>query len=416
MAEFTGERVIPGKVDPDLWNEHFARYAFATRLARQKRVLDIASGSGYGAAELASVARSVVGIDIAPDAVELASQTYSQPNLTFQPASAEQLPFPDASFDLIVAFEVIEHLHNWSNLLQEARRLLAPGGQFIVSTPNRLYYEETRRESGPNPYHVHEFEFDEFHAELSTCFPHVSLFLQNHSEVIVFQPVDHGGATDVRTEASRGLPADSHFFLAVCALSPQIGAPTFVYLPKTSNVLREREKHIAKLERELVEKDSWLQRSLREHQELVHLHAAQTEELRSRNRWAEELNRQLAQSGNRVLELQNELAAEQAAAADTVAAYEAQIAALQKDLAERTKWAIDTEARYSKELAEKCDELARCVELLHQTEATLEERTRWALNLQSTLEGTQGNLSAVVASRWYRLGRTFGLGPELGRK
>ncbi|MBL8234128.1 MAG: methyltransferase domain-containing protein [Bryobacterales bacterium] len=416
MAEFTGERVIPGKVDPDLWNEHFARYAFATRLARQKRVLDIASGSGYGSAELAAVAKSVTGVDVADEAVALARQSYPLPNLTFQSASAEQLPFPDGSFDLIVAFEVIEHLHDWRKLLYESRRLLAPGGQFIVSTPNRLYYEETRRESGPNPYHVHEFEFEEFHSELTACFPHVAVFLQNHSGVIVFQPVDRDASTDIRTEPSPASPAESHFFVAVCALSPQIGAPTFVYLPTTTNVLRERERHIAKLERELQEKDSWLQRSLHEHEQLVQLHNAQTDELKQRNLWAEDLNRQLEATANRVVELQNELAAEQRAAAETVAQYEAKLSELQADLATRTQWAIDTETRLSNDLAAKCEELAKCVDLLHQSEAALEERTSWALSLQSNLDGAQGNLSAVVASRWYRLGRTFGLGPELGRK
>ena len=39
-SEFTGERVIPGQVDVDLWNEHFSRYAFAREFARGKRVLE----------------------------------------------------------------------------------------------------------------------------------------------------------------------------------------------------------------------------------------------------------------------------------------------------------------------------------------------------------------------------------------
>ena len=50
MAEFTGERLIPGEVDIDLLNEHMARYHFAVRLARGKRVLDAGCGAGYGAA------------------------------------------------------------------------------------------------------------------------------------------------------------------------------------------------------------------------------------------------------------------------------------------------------------------------------------------------------------------------------
>jgi protein-L-isoaspartate O-methyltransferase len=56
LAEFTGERVIPGEVDIDLLNEHMARYTFAARLARGKRVLDAGCGTGYGSAELARAA------------------------------------------------------------------------------------------------------------------------------------------------------------------------------------------------------------------------------------------------------------------------------------------------------------------------------------------------------------------------
>ena len=67
MAEFTGERLIPGEVDIDLLNEHMARYHFAVRLARGKRVLDAGCGAGYGSAELADVAESVTAIDIAPE-------------------------------------------------------------------------------------------------------------------------------------------------------------------------------------------------------------------------------------------------------------------------------------------------------------------------------------------------------------
>jgi len=54
-----------------------------------------------------------------------------------------ELPFEDASFDLVVAFEVIEHLENWRGFLEESRRVLAASGQLIVSTPNRLYYTES---------------------------------------------------------------------------------------------------------------------------------------------------------------------------------------------------------------------------------------------------------------------------------
>ena len=84
LAEFTGERLIPGEVDVDLLNEHMARYHFAVRLARGKRVLDAGCGAGYGSAELADVAESVTGIDIAPEAVEYARAHYALPNLALR--------------------------------------------------------------------------------------------------------------------------------------------------------------------------------------------------------------------------------------------------------------------------------------------------------------------------------------------
>ena len=64
----------------------------------------------------------------------------------------------------MVAFEVIEHLEDWRDFLREVRRVLAPRGQFIVSTPNKLYYTESRGATGANPFHVHEFDFEEFRA------------------------------------------------------------------------------------------------------------------------------------------------------------------------------------------------------------------------------------------------------------
>src|ERR1035438_10067223 len=117
MAEFTGERLIPGEVDVDLLNEHVARYTFASRLARGKRVLDGGCGAGYGSAELDRTALTVVGADLAPEAVEFARAHYQSPNLSFEQASCVSLPYDASSFDLVVAFEVIEHLQDWRAFL-----------------------------------------------------------------------------------------------------------------------------------------------------------------------------------------------------------------------------------------------------------------------------------------------------------
>jgi SAM-dependent methyltransferase len=402
LVEFTGERVIPGQVDADLLNEHLARYAFAARLARGKRVLDAGCGAGYGAAELMKSALSVVGADVAADAIQYARENYRLPNLQFVQASCTALPHADASFDLVVAFEVIEHLADWRALLAEVRRVLAPTGQFIVSTPNKLYYAQSRSGAGANPFHEHEFEFGEFRAELSDVFPFVSLFLENHVEGVAFRPVEAGEAAEVRVDGGEIEPAESHFFVAVCAHRPPTESATFVYIPSAGNVLRERETHIALLEGEVQQKNDWLEEAKRDLAELDERHKKLTAELEESNRWAAQLNERVAASGARVVEVQAELAAEQAKA-------EAAIAQLEQENRTKTEWASELNAK----LEAKGQELAQCVEYLHQAEKTVEERTLWAQRLSAEVEQLRRKLALLEASRWVRLGRSAGLGPDL---
>lgn len=416
MAEFTGERVIPGQVDADLWNEHYARYLFASRLARGKRVADLGSGSGYGSAALADTAVHVTGVEVSTQAVDYACAHYASSKVDYVCASATDTGLPKGAFDLVVAFEVIEHLANWSDLLREAKRLLTPGGQFVVSTPNRDYYAESRRLAGPNPFHEHEFSYEEFDSALREIFPYVSLFVQNHSAAVVFQPLGKTAGVDMRMEKAAAQAEGAHFFLAVCALSPQIGSPSFVYLPTAANVLREREHHIQKLESELTQKTAWLEQNIAGHAELVTAHQHLKTELESRNRWAEDLNEQLKAVGQRVVALQEEVAAEQAAARQTVVQYESKIVELEADVTARTEWAMETERRLTADLQAKLRELSDCVELLHETERRVEERTQWALSLERQRLELDAALGAVRGSRWYKLGRSFGLGPEVQPK
>jgi SAM-dependent methyltransferase len=415
LAEFTGERLVPGEVDVDLLNEHLARYAFAARLARGKRVLDAGCGAGYGSAELAAAADSVVGVDVAPEAIAFATEHYQLPNLRFEQASCTALPNPDGSFDLVAAFEVIEHLADWRAFLAEARRVLAPNGQLVVSTPNRLYYTESRGPRGANPFHVHEFDFAEFRAELQAVFPHVSLFLENHVEGVTFQPHAPGNTTEVRVDAGEPAPDESHFFVAVCANRPQLGNPTFVYVPRAANVLRERERHIALLEQELRAKDQWLdeaQRDLaefdREHRKLLDMFSGVNEALERANQWAASLGRELEERGARVVELQEEMAAEQARARRTVEGYSAKVVELEADIRGKVEWAASLNA----EVRKQTSALAAAVEQLHLTEKELEERTAWALQLQESSRRLGDEVALFRASRWVKLGRKVGLGPD----
>jgi len=401
--EFTGERVVPGQVDRNLWNEHLARYAFAARLSRARRVLDLGCGTGYGSDELASLAHSVIAVDIAPGALLQARSRYERRNLDFSAADGAQLPFRDGSFDLVVAFEVIEHLKDWQGLLFEARRVLAPGGQLIVSTPNKLYYAESRQASGPNPYHEHEFEYEEFRQALAQHFPYVSLFLQNHSEGLLFQSVNARGAADVRFESAGADPTECSFFVGVCAMTPQTGSPVFLYIPQSGNILREREHHIQKLEGELRTKDEWLASQQQEHLGLLEQFRAQTKELEKSNQWAAELDDKLRAAGEAIAALQTEIQ-------QLHRAYQSQVAALEHENVQKTEWANNLGA----ELETKRAELVQAVEYLHAAETTVQERTEWAQRLDREKLALEAQLTLVQASRWVKLGRKIGLGPEIG--
>jgi 2-polyprenyl-3-methyl-5-hydroxy-6-metoxy-1,4-benzoquinol methylase len=413
LAEFTGERVIPGQVDIDLLNEHMARYAFAARLARGKRVLDAGCGAGYGSAELARAAESVVGVDRAPEAIEFARAHYAAHNLRFEEASCEALPQAGGSFELVVAFEVIEHLEDWRGFLREARRVLAPTGQLVVSTPNKLYYTESRGADGANPFHIHEFDFQEFRAELTAVFPHVLLFLENHVEGFTFQPHEGGYTAEVRVDTGEPAPDESHFFVAVCANRPQTGNPTFVYIPRAANVLRERERHIDLLQTELDEKNRWLADAQRDLGDMTRQYARLEGELERSNRWAADLNCELEDRRARVSALQAEMAKEQEKAREMAASYEAKVGELEADIRSKIKWALDVETALIIEVKKQTADLVKAVEALHHTEKELHERTAWALRLEKEASELAQQVDLFRASRWVKLGRKVGLGPTL---
>jgi SAM-dependent methyltransferase len=408
-AEFTGERVVPGQVDVDLWNEHVARYAFASGLSRNRRVLDAGCGAGYGTAELALNAQHVTGIDVSPDALAYAAANFARTNIRWVQASAATLPFRAGTFDLVVAFEVIEHLRDWQSLLDETKRVLAPGGQCIVSTPNKQFYADTRGDSGPNPFHEHEFEYEEFCAALSQVFPTISMFVQDHAEGVLFRAVSARSGADVRLEAADYNPRHSHFFVAVCGMGSQPPAPTFVYIPRAANLLKERLAHIERLRSELDTKDGWLASAQNEHQQLLKLFQELTAELEKNNRWARDLESDLSAARERIGQIQSELDSQHTAVQQVSEVYEERLTEANEELGRRTTWAHDIEAQ----LKGKTEELANTVELLDRAESTVQERTNWALALQRERDAFEAELAKVKSSRWVRLGQTIGVGPEI---
>ena len=165
---FTGERFLP-EVRGAIWYEHWHRYAAVAPLAAGQRVLDAACGEGYGSHLLAQAAAAVTGVDVSADAVAHATRRYARGNLRFIAGSVTRLPLADASVDLVVSFETIEHLSEQREMLAEFRRVLDPAGALIISSPNRPVYNDGGGVA--NHYHIRELDRAELAVLLAPGFP-----------------------------------------------------------------------------------------------------------------------------------------------------------------------------------------------------------------------------------------------------
>lgn len=153
---WTGERFIPCQGGPEIYYEHAHRYVVARDLLAGHTVVDLASGEGYGAAWLAEVAESVIGIDIDGASVEHARARYAEHhNLKFVLGDIQALPLADSCVDAVTCFEAIEHVENPREVVEEVVRVLRPGGLLLVSTPNKAVYADERDYT--NEFHIHEF-------------------------------------------------------------------------------------------------------------------------------------------------------------------------------------------------------------------------------------------------------------------
>lgn len=172
VSAFTGER--PGwDADHDYdYARHLAAYRFAATLVAGRRVLDAGCGEGFGTSTLAAVATEVVGVDYSADAVAECRRLWcgnERPNLRFELVDLARPTGFDERFDVVLSFQVIEHLADAQAFLVALAARLAPGGTLVLTTPNRL------RTISENPYHVREFTAEELRAELARVFDVVEI-------------------------------------------------------------------------------------------------------------------------------------------------------------------------------------------------------------------------------------------------
>ena len=235
LLEWTGERFLPWIDEPTIAYEHLHRYAYAAQFVKGKRVLDLASGEGYGSDVLARKASSVVGVDSDRTAIRHANLKYGRANLSFLSGSITDVPIPDDhSFDVIVCFEGLEHIDDHDSLIAEALRLLSGDGLLILSTPNKETYSESSDE--PNPFHSKELSLEELRELLDREFRHTRYLGQRTfptSNIWSNDPEDNGTPSEIFMK--RG-PSDF-------ALSDTDDRTPLYYLALASNIPTQLERY-----------------------------------------------------------------------------------------------------------------------------------------------------------------------------
>ena len=167
ILKWTGERLVTS-VEDETATEHLHRYKIAMEYCKNKVVLDIACGEGYGSAFLSSVASTVVGVDIDPVSVEFAMEKYKRKNLEFKVGSCSNIPMDSNSIDVLVSFETIEHHDEHEQMMVEIKRVLKPDGLLIISSPDKTYYTDKRNFN--NAFHVKELTEAQFKSLLDKNF------------------------------------------------------------------------------------------------------------------------------------------------------------------------------------------------------------------------------------------------------
>ncbi len=198
----TGERTAPGLPDEEYW---FARHEvayrwIAQRLAPLRVVVDAGAGEGYGAAMLPGPA-----IALEYDAAACAHIARAYPGVHVAQANLAALPLRSASADAITCLQVVEHLWDLRGFLRECRRALRPGGELVVTTPQRLTFSPglDRGAKPVNPFHVEEFDGEQLHALLEDAgFDTVEMRGVHHGPRLSEWEARHGSIVTAQVSAS----------------------------------------------------------------------------------------------------------------------------------------------------------------------------------------------------------------------
>jgi SAM-dependent methyltransferase len=193
VLTLTGERTIPGLDVENYWfRRHEVVYQHLAPRCAGREVLEAGCGEGYGADLIAAVARRVVAVDY--DQTTVAHVRARYPRVEVMHGNLAELPLADASVDVVVNFQVIEHLWDQTQFVTECARVLRPSGLLMVSTPNRITFSPGR-DTPINPFHTRELNADELSRLLIDAgFTSVSMSGVFHGPRLVEMDARHGGS------------------------------------------------------------------------------------------------------------------------------------------------------------------------------------------------------------------------------
>ena len=150
----TGERTIPGLAEENYWfRRHEVVYEQLSARCANRDVLEAGCGEGYGAALIAELASRVIALDY--DEATVAHVRAKYPKVDVRHGNLAELPLDDGAVDVVVNFQVIEHLWDQGRFVAECNRVLRPGGVLLMSTPNRITFSPGR-DTPLNPFHTLE--------------------------------------------------------------------------------------------------------------------------------------------------------------------------------------------------------------------------------------------------------------------
>ena len=200
----TGERTVPGIREENYWfRRHEVVYEALRDRCRDAVVLEAGCGEGYGADLLAGVARQVLGLDYDEMTARHARARY--PRVDVARANLVALPVGDGACHAVVSLQVVEHLWEQERFLRECRRVLRPGGELLVSTPNRITFSPGR-DTPLNPFHTRELSGAELAGLVRDAgFTDVTVLGLHHGPRLRALDARHGGSlVDAQTAVVLG--------------------------------------------------------------------------------------------------------------------------------------------------------------------------------------------------------------------